>query len=265
MDEKIIIDKLFAMEEFSRDLRNFIQELLEAKEEVSPEEAKPLTAEIKEVPEVEEDTEEVNETEEEETEDDVMTVEDVINEYGLMDIDVAELKELLDSYEIKYDKRKKDKKYLAELIAENVIKGIIPVSEEETTEEDAEDEEIENEETEEVEIPQVRIEKEEEIEKGIRNKFESGKLKPSAIKAYLNKYYDGDPDCADCKGCSQEEMLDCYIDIHKFLVDDEGTYNELSNPYVRDGENFCCGKPLAEHPDEENVLVCKVCGEMYEV
>ena len=41
-------------------------------------------------------------------------------------------------------------------------------------------------------------------------------------------------------------MLECYIDIHKALVDDDGDLNEFEEPYIRDGEYFCCGREIKE-------------------
>jgi hypothetical protein len=312
MDKKkatLIIEKLSAMEAFSKDVRIFIQELIDNPEttEVKVQEVaaqvEPAKVEVKtEV--VEEDIPVGDPTQAQQPDPEVtsetVTVDQIIADYELLDMEVSEMKEFLDSYEIKYNKYKKVKQYFAEVIAENIISGVIPTEEEEeatdeqeadagdngaedtgvessvgeteggdTGVEEVEAEEIAEEEEEETEealtdIPEARAKAEATLEATIRDDFKNKKLKPTAMKAFLKKYYDGDPDCSDCKGCSSEEHLDCYLDIQKALVDDEGEVNEMSNPYIRNDENYCCGKALVQHPDDANVFVCEVCGETYE-
>lgn len=284
---KLIVEKLKAMEAFCVDTRAFITGLMETPSEeavVTPvvEKAPKAKQEVKETVVAEETvTEEVQEEEVAEEN----SIETIIAEYELLDMEIADLKEYLDSYKITYNKYKKTKQYFAETVAENILNGTIPSEEDEPAEEQETTtsvvEEVAEEATEEVidesqtveevaeeeatDIPAERLETEQAVEAKIRADFESKKLKPSGIKTFLKKYYNGDPDCADCKGCSQDETLDCYIEIQTSLVDDEGTQNDMSNPYVRNDENYCCGKPLVEHPDDENILVCEICGVNYEV
>lgn len=63
-------------------------------------------------------------------------------------------------------------------------------------------------------------------------------------------------------GCKSDCQLDCYIEIHQALVDDEGNVSEFKTPYVRDGQDHCCGLPM-QTLDNHNVY-CTVCGEEYE-
>jgi hypothetical protein len=100
------------------------------------------------------------------------------------------------------------------------------------------------------------------IEKDIRDRYKSGKLKDSHIKKFLTNYYDGSPyfDCPT--GCKSNCQLDCYIDIHTALVDDDEDVNEFKTPYVRDGEHHCCGMKMGEL--ESGNIYCTVCGNEYE-
>jgi hypothetical protein len=98
------------------------------------------------------------------------------------------------------------------------------------------------------------------IEKKIRTDFLNNKLKLVHVKKFLESYYDGDPDCGDC-GKKCKEPLDCYIDIHKALIADDGERKEFKTLYVRDKQYHCCGRQTAKLPNGKQF--CTVCGNEY--
>ena len=98
------------------------------------------------------------------------------------------------------------------------------------------------------------------IEKDIRKRYETGKLKDKHLKDFMKKYYDGDPS-SDCpKGCKGTCLLECYVDIQTSLIDDKGKLCDFQTKYIRDKEPHCCGKRLVELKDN---LYCTVCGSEY--
>ena len=104
-----------------------------------------------------------------------------------------------------------------------------------------------------------RLEAEDEIEAQIRQQIKTKKLKTPAMKKAMAEYAEGNPDCEDCSNCSTEELTACYIQMKQSFVDDEGEVHEESEPYVRNGVDFCCGAPLQEDNS------CAICGEEYDV
>lgn len=197
-------------------------------------------------------SEEVIEQEEEEDEEDERVK--IIEEYGLEEYTVEELADICAEFELS---TKGKKQALIDRIVKGILDGTIELEEEE---EEVEEEKAPLKKVAEHDNPQ-RVEKEAEVEADIRSKYEKGKLKDTTIKKFLDKYNEGDPECAGCKGCSKEDMLDCYVDIHKALVDDDGDVNEFEEPYMRDGEYFCCGREIKEL--ENGNLYCSVCGQEY--
>lgn len=202
----------------------------------------------------EDETVEATEEEIEDEEDERVKI---VEEYGLEEYTVEELADICAEYELS---TKGKKQALIDRIVKGILDGTIEL-EDEDEEEEPEEEKTSLKKVKEYDNPQ-RAEKEAEVEADIRDKYKKGKLKDSAIKKFLDKYNEGDPECAGCKGCSKEDMLECYIDIHKALVDDDGDLNEFEEPYVRDGEYFCCGRELKEL--ENGNLYCQVCGTEYE-
>ena len=203
----------------------------------------------------------VEATEEDEYEDEEEDDERVkiVEEYGLEEYTVEELADICAKYELSTKGKK-------QALIDRIVKGILDGTIELEDEEEAEEEEVQEEKSplkKEAESGNPeRTKKEAEIEAYIRSKYEKGKLKDSEIKKFLDKYNEGDPECAGCKGCSKEDMLECYIDIHKALVDDDGDLNEFEEPYIRDGEYFCCGRVIKEL--ENGNLYCQVCGTEYQ-
>jgi len=205
-----------------------------------------------------EDDEEVEEVEE-------VDIEEVVDE-----LELSDLKKVATELGIKVkksDKKASLKKSIMAKEEEDIYDVLVDLGlvDEEDADEDEEDiEEVEAEEVEgeeEIEVSEEVVEAEDEVEKDIRAKYKKKKLKDSQIKKFLSKYYDGDPDCTDCKGCSKEEMLDCYIKIQRSLVDDDCEKHELSDYYERGEVSHCCGKVLDEL--ENGNLCCPVCGEEY--
>lgn len=207
----------------------------------------------------EEATEQEEDADEEEVEED--TENSIAEEYGLNEYTVEELADICADFELS---TKGKKQALIDRIVKGIMDGTIEF------EDDDEEEEVEEEAPEE-KAPLKKVsdsgnpvvtKKEAEVEADIRGKYEKGKLKDNAIKKFLDKYNEGDPECAGCKGCSKEEMLECYIDIHKGLVDDDGDVNDFEEPYMREEEYFCCGREIKEL--ENGNLYCSVCGTEYE-
>ena len=298
--QKVILEQIDAIQMVLVDLRKQIEEFIEAptpqqaivetpvvKEESHQEEApakketkksKKSEVEVKVEAPVEE------ETQEEELEITEEMIEQTIEEYGLVDMEVAELKALLTENEVAFDKRKKDIHFLATLVAKAILEGVIPtegdeeeetadadekseevpaIAEEEESEEEVEEEDDSEEGTEEeseAEISEERKEAEEFVEEEIRKQFANKKLKASKMKAELSEYYSGDEDCSNCGGCPEEELLSCYIRMKQAFVGDDGEENEPESAYYRDEELYCCGAQCVEHPDEEGVMVCEICG-----
>lgn len=199
-------------------------------------------------------------------------VEDIAEEYGLNDMTLEELADICAEYGLS---TKGKKQALIDRIVKAIANGEIEVDDEEEEEvyeeEEEEDEEEEDEEEAEEETKKKplrslkntkREEKEKEVEENIREQYRKKKLKDSTIQKFLDNYNEGDPECKGCKGCTKEDMLDCYIDIHKALVDDDGEVNDMEEPYIRDNEYHCCGKELEEL--ENGNYYCSVCGQEYE-
>ena len=215
----------------------------------------------------EDETVEAPEEVEEETGDEEDERVKIVEEYGLDEYTVEELADICAEFELS---TKGKKQALIDRIVKGIMDGTIEFEDEDEEEvEEAVEEEVQEVQEEKAPLKKVSksenskvLKKEAEIEADIRDKYEKGKLKDNAIKKFLDKYNEGDPECAGCKGCSKEDMLECYIDIHKALVDDDGDVNEFEEPYVRHGEYFCCGKEIKEL-DNGN-LYCSVCGQEYE-
>ena len=202
----------------------------------------------------EEGEDEIVEATEEETGDEEDERVKIVEEYGLEEYTVEELADICAKYELSTKGKK-------QALIDRIVKGILDGTIELEDEEEPEEEKTSLKKVKEHDNPQ-RAEKETEVEADIRDKYEKGKLKDNEIKKFLDKYNEGDPECAGCKGCSKEDMLDCYIDIHKALVDDDGDLNEFEEPYIRDGEYFCCGREIKEL--ENGDLYCQICGTEYQ-
>ena len=136
MEKKLVlaIEKLTAIEEFARDLREYLESSLDVSKDVSaPSSTKVEEKPVKEV---------VKAVEEPVQEDDLQSA---IDEYGLNDLSLAEIKEFLDSATspVEYNKKAKKAETLVPILAKAIIDGLIPLDddEEETAEEEVEEEE----------------------------------------------------------------------------------------------------------------------------
>ena len=244
------------IEELVEDLDKLV-EALEALGYYDEEDEEDTVEASEEVIEQEEEEDETVASTEEETGDEEDERIKIVEEYGLEEYTVEELADICAEYELS---TKGKKQALIDRIVKGIMDGTIEL-EDEPEEEAQEEEKAPLKKVAEYNNPQ-RAKKEAEVEADIRDKYEKGKLKDNEIKKFLDKYNEGDPECAGCKGCSKEDMLECYIDIHKALVDDDGDVNEFEEPYVRHGEYFCCGREIIEL--ENGNLYCSVCGQEYE-
>ena len=266
------IEQLIAIEEFSKNLREFllgepevtVNTTVELPKPPKKEEEAPKEPEF--VADLAEDA--IPPTEEVEDEVDLPAI---IEEFGLNEMTIPELKELLDEYSVEYNKRSKKVEYFAELVAQCIADGTIPTEDEESEEEEPAEEAEEITEPEEIEEKTAetitnskRVDEEDKIENELRTNYANKKLKDTEMKKFLKNYYEGDPDCADCKGCSKEEVLQCYIDIKTSFVDDDGNRidPEEKEAYIRDGEVYCCGKPCQML--ENGHYMCEICGSEFE-
>lgn len=122
----------------------------------------------------------------------------------------------------------------------------------------------EDEEGEDFEASEERLEAEGVIEKEVRAKIKKGTIKEATMKKELTAYYEGDPDCKDCKGCSKEELAECYVEMKQALVDDEGEVHPAEEYYTRNGVGFCCGRATGE-TDKEGIEMCSICGTEWDL
>jgi hypothetical protein len=337
---ELIQAKLIAMSEFSLEVKSFVDDLLvqegappvgelaiEKKTEKKTE--KPAKVE-KEVAKVE--TKPEPETAEEVEITDEMVAE-VVEEYGLLEMSLEELKEELEANGITIPK-KATVKLLANTVAEAILSGEISTDEDESEEASevkeaevvAEDEKVSTDDAEEeeglteedinamsleelqelceeneIEVPAAtlknvkklrafviamlddseeeeekeeatveeeqesfpaspeRLAEEEKIAEEVRSLIDKKKLTIAAMKKELKKYYEGDADCKDCKGCTEEEVIECYILTKQAFVDDEGARTDAEEPYYRNDSVFCCGRACEAHPDNADVMVCTIC------
>lgn len=232
-----------------------------AEEDEEPSEETPVAEEpVEKVEAVLETAEEIAEQESEE--------EDELSEEEINAMSYEELESLCKDNEIDIPEevsslKTKDKKQKA--LAEYVI-SLLSEEEEPTSEEPPEEKEEKTAEDEDnYPASEERLAKEQEVADDIRERFSNKKLTIAAIKKELKKYYEGDADCKDCKGCSEEEIIECYSLLHQAFVDDDGELVEAKEPYYRNEKVWCCGKESKEHPDKEGTFVCEICGGEIEV
>jgi hypothetical protein len=109
---------------------------------------------------------------------------------------------------------------------------------------------------------QERMDMEGSIAESVRADIKKGKLKDSHMKKFLSSLYTGDPDCKDCKGCSKEELTECYISAQCNLIDDEGVKHNMAEYYEVDGRDYCCGQELKPLEDTH---ICEICGTEYNI
>lgn len=111
------------------------------------------------------------------------------------------------------------------------------------------------EEEEEFEVSEERALAEDEVEKSELKLIKTKKTKISAMRDFVEPYVDDIDDLDD------SEVQEEYINIKKAFVDDEGEIHEESDPYIRNGVDYCCGVELEV---VDGVATCGICGEAYE-
>lgn len=77
--------------------------------------------------------------------------------------------------------------------------------------------------------------------------IEAGTIKPTEMKKFLSAVFAEDENCKECKGCSKETTIDCYVQtMTQCLTDDDEDTHEFSEPYLRNEEVYCCGVACKE-------------------
>lgn len=100
---------------------------------------------------------------------------------------------------------------------------------------------------------------EDKIELELKTSIEKKKLSSKKVKDFIKRYYDGDPTMTCPVGCKATCQEECYIEIHKALVSDEGKQQAFQTLYNRFGEKHCCGKLTQKL--ERGTNYCTVCGK----
>ena len=61
----------------------------------------------------------------------------------------------------------------------------------------------------------------------------------------------------------KKQKLNLFTQMYINLVDDEGVQNDMGEPYVINGDYYCCSLALEENA--KNNLECEICGTEYEI
>lgn len=184
----------------------------------------------------------------------VSPLEAIIAKEKLDELDEAELKDILDEYEIKYSGKNK-KASLVEKVAQGILDGVIQTSDEESSEEESEEV------AEDTELS-VKETAEKAVQDEIDGDVKSGKLTAKIASAWLKKHL-ANSECKGCpKGC-KDDPIQCYTQIKVSHVDDEGNVMADGEAYMRDDAVYCCGVECEEAEDDK--VVCTVCGQLWEV
>ncbi len=215
----------------------------------------------------EKDIEEENIDEEAESKVEEVTLYDrIVKETA--DMSTEDIKELLVENGVKKTKGKRES--LIQSLVEAVEAGII-VLEDDGEEQDSEEEAKEDSEVkEDSEITPERAEGLKNLEEKIKEEF-GDKLKKSDRKELIEilKEFYGEVASEDYSAMSDEDILQSYYNVlANFIGDDGENYaceEEEDQPevYTINSAPYCCGYPL-KYVEEDNTLVCKVCGAEYE-
>lgn len=99
------------------------------------------------------------------------------------------------------------------------------------------------------------------FEKDVKKKVKSKSLTAVKMKKALIEFYPEDED--EINDLSVDELVEAYVNMKQYFIDDEGdTYGD-SEAYYVNGVPYCCGAVLEEQKD--GTFKCPVCGESYEV
>lgn len=98
----------------------------------------------------------------------------------------------------------------------------------------------------------------------MREQFKLGKIKPTEVRKFLTKYYEGNP-MEVVKGSTNEQNFEDYLDIHLALIDDREKLNNFKTLYVRHKQKYCCGNRVAtvNTKSKGSYLLCEICGSEY--
>lgn len=243
-----------------------VEEAEEVEEEVPVKKAAPMKtkkAPVKKAEPVEEVEEEPEVEEVEEVEDDEEELVSSIEE-ALEEMTDEEIKDLLVENGIK---AKGKRQALIDAVIRGVKEGKIEFADEDEESEEAEEEteaEVEETEAEEVEAEEMT----EERVKGIneyRSQVEEALSAGGMTKADLISYIEafrGETDKTLAKK-PEHTLVDIYMECAENYIDDEGEMHDNEEPYMINGEPFCCGSPL-NYNEKEKVYVCEHCGGEYE-
>lgn len=230
-------------------------------------------------PDNKEEPEEQEELEDEE-EPEVETKEDEDEDEDLEDTKQDKIAEMLEGYTEEeladlleqVGKSPKGKRQaLVSKIVDAIDEGLIEFEDdgEESEEEESDGEVKEDEEDEEDEedifknVTEVRKDAIVELRKSIESMYKDGEIKDKGMKEFLEEYHEHlADDCNECD-CPNGDRLDCYIKIQTNLIDDEGVQHDLGEPYIVNGNYYCCGRELSKLNDE--TLYCEICGQEYEL
>lgn len=202
---------------------------------------------VEEVEEVEDDEEEL-----------VSSIEEALEE-----MTDEEIKDLLVENGIK---AKGKRQALIDAVIRGVKEGKIEFADEdeeaeESEETEAEVEETETEEVEAEEMTEERAKGINEYRSQVEEALSAGEMTKADLISYIEAFK-GEPDKTLAKK-SEKALVDMYMECAENFIDDEGDMHDSEEPYMINGEPFCCGSPL-NYNEKEKVYVCEHCGGEYE-
>lgn len=184
----------------------------------------------------------------------------------LIDMTEEELEGILEAYELKLPRKVKTRDHkvaLMDAVIKGIKDGVIQVEEdgdadsedgdgqetseageEESTEANDEDSQESDSDGDDEDSTSAELS---ELQVALKEAIESGDIKMSEVKRFLSANFADDEECAECKGCSKDDTIDCYlVAMEKALTDDEGEIHVFEEPYLKNEEVFCCGLPCNE-------------------
>lgn len=130
-------------------------------------------------------------------------------------------------------------------------------------EEDSSDEEsVQKESAGDAQMTPARKKAIDEMSAEVRKQFQDGEISKEELVDWYAECY---PDVGS-KGAAKlpvESILSAYIAMNSMFIDDDGESHEEGEPYVINGENYCCGELLKAV--DSTTFKCECCGETYEM
>lgn len=264
-------DRKTLIKRIEENLLNKPAEVEEAEEETEEEEvpvkkAAPMKAKkapvkkAEPVEEVEEEPEQAEEVEEEVEDDEEELVSSI--EEALEEMTDEEIKDLLVENGIK---AKGKRQALIDAVIRGVKEGKIEFADEdeepEEAEEETEAEETEAEEVEAEEMTEERVKGINEYRSQVEEALSAGGMTKADLISYIESFR-GETDKTLAKK-PEHTLVDIYMECAENYIDDEGEMHDNEEPYMINGEPFCCGSPLS-YNEKEKVYVCEHCGGEYE-